>query len=67
MRSELEKLTKDELIEMIINFRNNLGRKQILNEQDKESIKMYRLQGKSLREIAKIFNVSKSLIHNITK
>lgn len=49
------------------NKNRNMGRKPILTEQDKESIKMYRLQGKSLREIAKIYGVSKSLIHNICK
>lgn len=41
------------------------GRKEKFTEQEKETIRMYRLQGKSMREIAKIYECSVGLIHKL--
>ena len=41
------------------------GRKNKFNENDIENIKMYRLQGKTIKEIAEIFNCSVGLIHKL--
>ena len=41
------------------------GRPSSVTEQEREMIKMYRLQGKTMREIAKLFNKSLGTIHNI--
>ena len=41
------------------------GRKQKFTEQDKALIKMYRLQGKTVRELAEIFECSVGLIHKL--
>lgn len=39
------------------------GRKERLSDMEKESIKMYRLQGKTIKEIAELYNCSVGLIH----
>ena len=41
------------------------GRKQKFTEEDKTLIKMYRLQGKTVRELAEMFNCSVGLVHNL--
>jgi len=41
------------------------GRPQRFTVQERETMKMYRLQGKSIREIAKIFECSTGLVHKI--
>lgn len=41
------------------------GRPSKFTDQEKETIKMYRLQGKSIRKIAEIFNCSTGLVHKI--
>ena len=41
------------------------GRKQRFTEQDKTLIKMYRIQGKTVRELAEMFNCSVGLVHNL--
>lgn len=41
------------------------GRPPRFNDQERETIKMYRLQGKSIRAIAEIFNCSTGLVHKI--
>lgn len=41
------------------------GRPQKFNDQDRETMKMYRLQGKSIRYIAKAFECSTGLVHKI--
>jgi hypothetical protein len=41
------------------------GRPQKFTDQDKETMKMYRLQGKSIRYIAKAFECSTGLVHKI--
>lgn len=43
------------------------GRKQKFTEQDKALIKMYRIQGKTVRELAQIFECSTGLIHKLIK
>lgn len=41
------------------------GRKSIFTEQEKESIRMYRLQGKTIKEIAEMFSCSVGIIHKL--
>lgn len=41
------------------------GRKNKFSEHDKEAIKLYRLQDKTIKEIAEIYNCSVGLIHKI--
>lgn len=54
-------------IEKIKSSRANSGRKKKLTDIEIESIRMYRLQGISMRELAKMFNCSIGTIHNIVK
>lgn len=41
------------------------GRKQRLSDVEKESIKMYRIQGKTIKEISELYSCSVGLIHKI--
>ena len=41
------------------------GRPQRFTEQEKEAIKMYRLKGQTMREIAEFYNCSVGLIHKV--
>lgn len=41
------------------------GRKERFNDQEKGTMKMYRIQEKSFREIAEIFNCSVGTVHKI--
>ena len=41
------------------------GRKSIFTEQEKESIRMYRLQGKTIKELAEMFSCSVGIIHKV--
>ncbi|MGL5152959.1 MAG: Hin recombinase [Clostridium sp.] len=41
------------------------GRKAKFSEQDKETIKLYRLQGKTIKEIAEMYECSVGLIHKL--
>lgn len=43
------------------------GRKQRFDYRDKELIRMYRIQGQTIEELAKSFNCSNGLIHKIIK
>ena len=43
------------------------GRKSRFSEMEKEMIKMYRLQGKTINELSQIFKCSTGLIHKIIK
>ena len=63
LNEEIQKL-KNESKTTIHNERG-AGRKQRLTEEQKETIKMYRVQGKTLKEIAEIFNCSIGLIHKL--
>ena len=50
-----------------IKDKNKGGRKKKFNDLEIESIKMYRMQGISIRELGKMFNCSIGTIHNIIK
>lgn len=41
------------------------GRKQKFSEEDKTLIKMYRIQGRTVRELAEMFDCSAGLIHKL--
>ena len=41
------------------------GRKSIFTEQEKQSIRMYRLQGKTIKELAEMFSCSVGIIHKL--
>lgn len=41
------------------------GRKSRFTEEEKSSIKMYRFQGKTIKEIAEMFKCSTGLVHKI--
>ena len=41
------------------------GRKTKFSDQEKETIRMYRLQGKTIKEIAQMYNCSVGLIHKL--
>ena len=41
------------------------GRKERFSDQEKEMMKMYRIQGKTIKEIAEIYSCSVGLIHKI--
>lgn len=45
----------------------NAGRKEKFNEREKNMMKMYRYQNKTIREIAKMFNCSAGTVHKIVK
>lgn len=41
------------------------GRKERFSDQEKEMMKMYRIQGKTIKEIAQMYSCSVGLIHKI--
>lgn len=59
-----EKIDKLKYEKGIYNERG-AGRKSKLKDHDKEVIKMYRLQGKTIKEISELYNCSVGLIHKI--
>lgn len=63
--NEVEYLKKhnDELEEKIKN--SSGGRPKKFTDEERETVKMYRLHGKSIRQIAQIFNCSTGLVHKI--
>ena len=63
LNKEVQKL-KNEKREKIHNERG-AGRKSRFTEQEKESIRMYRLQGKTIKEIAEMFSCSVGIIHKL--
>ena len=65
---ENDKIIKEnkELKEQL-NKKHKGGRKKKLTDMEIESIRMYRLQGISIRELGKMFNCSIGTIHNIIK
>lgn len=63
LNEEVQKL-KNEKREKIHNERG-AGRKSRFTEQEKESIRMYRLQGKTIKEIAEMFSCSVGIIHKL--
>lgn len=60
---ENEELKSDK-VQKIKNERG-AGRKERFTIHEKETMKMYRIQGKSIREIANMYNCSVGLIHKI--
>ena len=60
---ENEELKSDK-VQKIKNERG-AGRKERFTIHEKETMKMYRIQGKSIREIADMYNCSVGLIHKI--
>ena len=54
-------------IEKLKSSRANSGRKKKLTDLEIESIRMYRLQGISIRELGKMFNCSVGTVYNIIK
>ena len=65
----LKKYIKELEIKLNTKTKNerNAGRKKKLSDQDIEQIKMYRIQKKTIEEIAQMFNVSVGLIHKTLK
>ena len=63
LNEEVQKL-KNENREKIHNERG-AGRKSRFTEQEKESIRMYRLQGKTIKEISEMFSCSVGIIHKL--
>lgn len=68
LQFENDKIIKEnkELKEKL-NKKYNAGRKKKLTDMEIESIRMYRLQGISMRELAKMFNCSPATICHIVK
>ena len=65
---KLENLAlKKKIAELEANTINNSsgGRPEKFTKQEKETMKMYRLQGKSIRKIAELFECSVGLVHKI--
>lgn len=48
-----------------IDNKRGAGRKEKFSDLEKETIKMYRIQGKTIKEIAEIYSCSTGLIHKI--
>lgn len=58
----------NEKVHKLINEKHNArgaGRKPRFTENEEETIKMYRLQGKTIKEIADMFGCSAGLIHKV--
>lgn len=68
LQFENDKIIKEnkELKEQL-NKKHKGGRKKKLTDMEIESIKMYRLQGISIRELSKMFNCSVGTIYNVIK
>jgi len=43
------------------------GRKSKFTERDRETMRMYRFQGKTIKEIAEIYGCSVGLVHKLVK
>lgn len=60
------KIKHDNKIHKLINEKHNArgaGRKSRFTDQERETIKMYRIQGKTIKDIADMFGCSVGLIH----
>ena len=62
LKKEIQKL-KNEKIEK--HNSRGAGRKQRFTQQEKETIKMYRIQGETIKNIANMFKCSTGLIHKL--
>lgn len=71
LKKEIEKLKEKIKILEIENKKlkksqkSKAGRKKKFTEQEREMIKMYRFQGKTIKELSISFNCSIGLIHKI--
>ncbi|WP_066679372.1 hypothetical protein [Clostridium septicum] len=64
--NELLRLQK-ELNSKIKSNNRGAGRKSKFSEMEKEMIKMYRIQGKNIKELSEMFECSTGLIYKIIK
>ena len=62
LNEEIQKL-KNENVR--IHNERGAGRKSIFTEQEKETIRLYRLQGKTIKELAEMFSCSVGIIHKL--
>lgn len=64
LKEEIQKLKNESSKKTKMNERG-AGRKERFSEAEKQTIKMYRMQKKSIKEIANIYGCSVGLIHKI--
>ena len=64
LEKEIEELKSNNSVHKSKNERG-AGRKERFSQTEKQAMKMYRLQGKSIREIARIYECSVGLIHKL--
>lgn len=67
-KSLYKSIEHNEKVHKLIDERRNsrnAGRKPRFTDNEEESIKMYRLQGKTIKEIADMFGCSVGLIHKV--
>ncbi|MGG7142497.1 hypothetical protein ACQPVP_03425 [Clostridium nigeriense] len=64
LKNEIQKL-KCENRNVTTHNERGAGRKSRFSEQEKEMMKMYRIQGKTIKEIAEMYSCSVGLIHKI--
>lgn len=73
LKSEIQKLKSENkalksskvVSDKKIHNERGAGRKERFSEQEKEMMKMYRIQGKTIKEIAEMYSCSVGLIHKI--
>lgn len=73
LKSEIQKLKNENKIlknnkvvsDKKIHNERGAGRKERFSDQEKEMMKMYRIQGKTIKEIAEMHSCSVGLIHKI--
>lgn len=66
LKSENEKLKSNSPIcNRKTHNERGVGRKARFSDQEKEMMKMYRIQGKTIKEIAEMYSCSVGLIHKI--
>lgn len=63
LNEEIQKLKSENKVR--IHNERGAGRKSRFTEQEKESVRMYRLQGKTMKEIAEMFSCSVGMIHKL--
>lgn len=73
LKNEVQKLknenkilnSKRKNITIAVHNERGAGRKERFSDQDKSMIKMYRIQGKTFKELAEMYTCSVGLIHKI--
>lgn len=63
LNEEVQKLKNESKVR--IHNERGAGRKSKFTDQEKESIRMYRLQGKTIKELAEMFSCSVGIIHKL--